>query len=663
MSHAIARLLGRSLMLLLAVCTAAGCGNEVRWRRATQVIITLRSDIAPAELASVQASIFDVRGEQRGGQHVFDLDEQRTLPLSFAVVPLRPDTKQFLVVLSGRDGDGTELVEARAVVDFVEQRTVGVQLWLYAGCKGISCFENETCAKSDSSALACVDVPKVPSEPVVPGQELDAAMLSIDPVQGPDAARPSEDAATTEPSRPDAAAVEAGMKDGESKTEDAGLPPNDATVVDPSGPCFGTPGQTICLDAVMHACDGEGRSANAQGCGSARQCQLGAQRAMCAVCLPGTHRCVGARLERCSTDGFAWQLSKTCASEALCNTNAGDCTAGACTAATRTCMGDDLYGCSEGLTQLVRLKGCDAGMCDPESGECDICLAGSRTCKGDSVDTCDDAGQKLSNAACPSSTPKCTGSGQCVQCTQASQCPAPSNNCQVATCVGSPPRCGVANKTIHQSCSGGVCNGQGSCVECADDTDCKLAGKGKCLNTRCVACKSPGDCAVGYECNLATNACDKISLAGSGTSCLSTAPGSGAMCGSYYCGVSPTRFSQAFDPTSACGPDAAFICQGTLPRIVNDCATKASLMITLSTEQQLAMTNSCIRADQGVQSRNLKQSCIDCFVSSATCCKNNSNCLTACALLFDTQAKCDAERMKAGCIKPTFACSGLPDPL
>ncbi|HEX6242860.1 MAG TPA: hypothetical protein VFZ61_18230, partial [Polyangiales bacterium] len=387
----------KAALVCLLFGSLGACSKEVTWIPATQVIVTVRSDLGD-ELRSVEASIYDVRGEELGGRHLFQLDGSRTLPLSFSVVPRTAQSNQFLIVLSGRGDDSQEMLQTRAIVSFVDRSSVGVQLWLYAGCKGLTCEGNETCTAADEqNRVACTPVPVLETAPVVPGQELDAAVdeppaqdgagpeADADPSPTPDASQPVPDAG------PDA--------DAES---DASEPP-------PPSPCSASAGQAFCSDQVLTTCNAQGQIAAQETCTNARQCQLGVARAKCADCEPGAYRCTGARLDRCADDGLAWNEFKTCASEALCNVPAGDCTASACTAATRTCMGDDLFGCNQDLTALVKREECDAGMCDQLQGQCDVCTPSSRACQDDAVAACDMDGQNLSITSCPSATPKCMG--------------------------------------------------------------------------------------------------------------------------------------------------------------------------------------------------------------------------------------------------------------
>lgn len=314
----------------------------------------------------------------------------------------------------------------------------------------------------------------------------------------------------------------------------------------------------------------------------------------------------------------------------------------------------DLYKCSQDLTQLTRAGMCAPNLCDPVNGECDNCLADSRTCNAGFAEVCDSQGQTLTRTQCMGSTPKCNA-GQCVQCIAAADCSAPSNACLQATCNTATARCGTANKAAHQSCTGGVCNGAGACVGCIDDGDCSASGKTKCLNTRCVQCRG-GDCGPGYECNTSDNTCQRVSIAGTGSSCLSFAAPTSSMCGSFFCGATRAKFGAAFDPSSACGVDPTFMCEGSLDKITADCYASQAVAM-----DPAAATKGCIKANPNVQSRGLRDACVDCFVAATQCCQRDSSCIATC-LLSPGSAQCDAARKQAGCITPLFACSGLPNP-
>jgi hypothetical protein len=55
----------------------------------------------------------------------------------------------------------------------------------------------------------------------------------------------------------------------------------------------------------------------------------------------------------------------------------------------------------------------------------------------------------------------------------------------------------------------------------------------------------------------------------------------------------------------------------------------------------------------------LRSTCLDCYVASANCAKDN--CFTQC-LSRETPA-CDACRVEKGCISQFYACAGFKSPL
>lgn len=618
------------LCWLLALVSAA-CTNET-WVPATQVIVTVHSD--DSALKSVEASIYDVLGEQRGGHYVFRLDEELSLPLSFTVIPGRADTDQFLVVLSGRDESDRELVQTRAIIKFVRQNSVGVHLWLYAGCQGRTCAEGETCTISGELEMpGCTSIPMIEGEPVTPGKELLDA--------GTDE---TGDASATDGSTADVATMEADTRDASTDfASDAATSP-DAAAEDAAsqpdasldGPCVGSAGQPVCVANVLQRCDAQGKPTTQDSCASPRACQLGLAKSLCATCEPGVFRCQGARLDRCAEDGFTWSEFKTCDSEALCNVQAGDCTTGACTASTRTCMGDDLFGCSDDLTKLVLRSECDPGMCDPAQGQCDVCVANSKSCASDSVVACDKDGQNLGTTPCPSGTPKCTGSGQCVQCTAPSHCTVPGNPCQTATCSGSPPRCGVSNKSAHQRCTGGVCNGNGACIGCVDNTDCTQ----------------------GYECRVSDHTCQRKSVAGMSAGCNSYTAPTSSKCGGYYCNLTPQQLDAAYDPLAVCGGiSSSLLCSVRLNLDAGRCFRQVkSANIVASNAELRPKVEECVRKLDLAYS-SISSQCMGCYADVHACAMDK--CLIEC--LSEDNVDCDKCRIKNNCDQPLPGCGGLPN--
>jgi hypothetical protein len=279
---------------------------------------------------------------------------------------------------------------------------------------------------------------------------------------------------------------------------DPNAPPETACVP-AARACMGRGAGPACDDTIMHICEEGGVSRETKACGSAQQCQLGLTKGECAPCVPGTFRCTGAKLEACAADGQGYVLEETCASASLCKAEAGACTSGACEAGSKTCAGKFLRACNADLTAFEDEKTCTFA-CDPAGKQCDVCTANARECTGNRIKVCSADGQTLEDEACPSAKPFCVGAGECAQCKVASDCPTPTNDCQVATCANG--TCGTAPKTAGQACAGGVCTAAGRCVECTQKAHC-TEGYAIICDTgtnSCVQCISTADCDTGKVC-------------------------------------------------------------------------------------------------------------------------------------------------------------------
>lgn len=515
-----------------------------------------------------------------------------------------------------------------------------------AACGGDHARDPEPSAGSDA------DVPTDAASPTDDGSsESDGSALDADTARGEDALD-----ATAEDS---ASSADTSLPDGGSAA-DAALPTDtDGGADGGSGvdPCVSSPDQALCVGPLLVRCDAQGKTIAQESCSSAAQCQLGLAPKHCPLCTPGAYRCSGAALARCTTDGASWQALETCASAALCNETMGKCSTAACESTSRGCVGDKLYGCAPDLSGAVMIEACGAGLCDDVEKACDVCAAKARSCVDDAVEVCDSQGHAATRTPCSGATPKCNA-GHCVECVQPSDCPAPASSCATAICNGSSATCGVDNKAAHEACAGGVCDGAGACVGCVNSSDCKQAGKGVCLNAQCVQCQGIADCPGGYQCNVGSHSCERVSIAGTAGSCLPVGQPTNGKCGSYFCGVTPTSFNEAFAPSSVCGVNATFMCGGSLEKIAYDCWSSA--MLTPIDQMQSAIAV-CAKSKASLQNAGIAGGCVDCFVEQQMCCQRNANCLTDC--LFGATHTCDLAMRAAGCTSGLFSCSGLPNPL
>jgi hypothetical protein len=178
-----------------------------------------------------------------------------------------------------------------------------------------------------------------------------------------------------------------------------------------------------------------------------------------------------------------------------CNGTAGACSNGACVD-NNLCDGVDCTSDNQCVGD---------GTCDPADGSC---IAGNNE-PADTV--CNQDGGAV-----------CNGSGACVECNGAGQCPSDANECTAASCAGG--QCGQANVADGTpcndntgACSAGVCMSNDLCIgvdctssnQCVDDGTCNpatgtcTAGANKATDTPCTegggsVCDGAGSC---VECN------------------------------------------------------------------------------------------------------------------------------------------------------------------
>lgn len=522
------------LASLLLVLLCAACENSMA---ATEVLVSINSDLRLGDqLVRVDVEVFAADGTglplqqasfalaAQGGSRVY------RLPLSFSIVPsTQQDTRGFRVVVTGignlPDGSLGPVVEQQTVAAFRPNRQSHLSVYLYQQCFKKLCRDAQG-RRGDLTCNSAGECGAVPVGGETPNQGVDAAMqddqVNVSMVDAAmlDAANPGDAGTSNLDAQP---ALDAVSADATGPLPDAGSDAMVAIDAGPTcdgtscvGPCTGSNGAAVCIGSTLYLCNADGTTQSIMTCASARQCELGIGPKTCAPCSPGSFRCTDVHLEVCGNDGFTWSLSKDCATTALCNASAGDCTTAACTSTTRVCSGDNLQGCNATQTGLVTIEQCDPGMCDQAGKQCDKCVANAKSCSGDTRVVCDATGQTTTRTPCTGSTPRCVGAATCVQCTSAADCSAPANTCQSATCTAA-GSCGVTNKAARSPCSGGgVCNGSGSCVQCVSNADCSgVSGKPFCSNNVCVQCSLLNPCTGAHEA-CENNTCVKQPYCGDG---------------------------------------------------------------------------------------------------------------------------------------------------
>lgn len=364
--------------------------------------------------------------------------------------------------------------------------------------------------------------------------------------------------------------------------------------------CVGrAPNDSFCDGATRKTCSASLLEVETEECASVQHCNLG-QGPDCALCLPNTFECEGDILKTCKNDGSGYTETDCALEGEPCSRTAGACTEDVCSDGQRRCTDDDvLEECNETRTGFVTVSECDVGLCDSQSLECDECITGNSSCSGGQKLECSPDGQTETLDDCPVSTPYCIGAGNCVQCTQASHCPA-VGECATRTCDNN--TCTPIPVDVNTPCSGGVCDGAGNCVECVspaqcgadtecanptcndnecdvqnepDDTDCS---GGVCNGSgACVECTSPSHCSASGQCHTAT--C-------SAGSCGESPKDSGEACTGGYCNgsgscVECTSDSHCGGATPVClngacvqcSPAGADICASSCSRQTRSCSS------------------------------------------------------------------------------------------
>lgn len=277
--------------------------------------------------------------------------------------------------------------------------------------------------------------------------------------------------------------------------------------------CRGNAGAAVCAGATLTLCADDGTAQQQLPCASARHCELGVAAKACAACVPGEYRCTGRLLERCD-QALKWQPVQECPeSGEVCNARAGACSSSLCKAGALSCSQDGatLQRCaSDGKAYEPGGEMCKPGLCDAQSGQCDVCVPMAKDCDGNTARICNMDGQTYASTPCAAPKGVCAGAGSCVECTSDAHCMA--SECSVGACNVAAGTCSVTPAQRGVPCAGGLCDGSGKCGFCGDGMlqSGEQCDDGNSIATdACNACKgaSCGDGTVqpGEECDDANN--------------------------------------------------------------------------------------------------------------------------------------------------------------
>jgi hypothetical protein len=279
-----------------------------------------------------------------------------------------------------------------------------------------------------------------------------------------------------------AAAKSAGAKTGvEAGAAAMAAHPSSASASD--DPCAGQPDGGFCDGATMRQCSGGAESAAETICADETSCQTGLRSGICAVCIPGTFQCEGARLNSCS-DAGQYEVTEECATPELCKADAGLCTEMQCAPDAVSCSSDGttLNTCNEDGSSFASQEHCMGKGCNSSQKSCNSCKPGEKTCSGTSVETCNADGQTTAITPCSA-----------------------SNECSATACNGG--RCAPEKMPTGSPCSRGKCDATGNCVQCLAAADC--ASENACTIPACSAgaCR-PKNAPNGTQCGSSNMKCD-----------------------------------------------------------------------------------------------------------------------------------------------------------
>ncbi len=391
------------------------------------------------------------------------------------------------------------------------------------------------------------------------------------------------------------------------------------------------PSQSECLLSACSATGSCGFQARAEGAacgkqGEGGQCDSAGQ---CTYCTPQEARCAGLVPEVCDAKG-EWKAEPACAgADPVCFGGVCvECVAETdCPPSTNECLSVVCAGNACGYSPKAPGVEClgGTGHCDG-AGQCNLCDPGAVTCNGNKPLRCGSDGRYSEGAPCEGSKPECAPeTATCVQCTSASHCAPPANECLTVSCTGNACAYSPKQKGVVCAARAGTCNGAGQCHRCEPATrkcdgkvpslcgsDGQWAAEPACVgacggpNSGCVECTNVGHCAApNNECLTAT--CD------GGNKCALVPKASGVKCGASDGNATCNGAGQC----NYCTPGSR-TCSDKVPLVCGDNGRYAE-ETTCSGSAPFCSSGTCVQCTGASQCPNANPDCVDATCSANEC--------------------------------------------
>jgi hypothetical protein len=247
-------------------------------------------------------------------------------------------------------------------------------------------------------------------------------------------------------------------------------------------------------------------------------------------CDAGTARCSEGLLQRCNDQGDGWGLIDQCASQALCDAEAGVCNPPACAAREYRCTDSgELQMCGPDRSGFELVQQCpSAAFCSavPGRAQCEgtACRAGRQRCNGPQIEQCREDRSGFDPVGEPCASAALCREGEAI-----------FPSCAAPACV---PGTFVCEGSILSRCSDDAAR-YIAINDCGTPEAC-LAPEQRCAGAGCTAAAQRCTGSVLERCNAAGSAYEPVATCASASLCDATAAA---------CLTTPTPPDPLPDPT------------------------------------------------------------------------------------------------------------------